>query len=134
MKTAVIEKRSKARTDLINELNFQFDRTNVYAFRDLINLYDEFANSPLDVILLSLDEMDVPQQMANIQFATKCWPLAKVVVMRETFNRTITPRYFRTGASGYLPAKSVGEELGECMKVVSAGMRYIPTELLVKLL
>lgn len=135
MRVVIIDKQPLIERDLMAELYIQFEAVMaMHAFGRARVFKKELLHFFPDIIILSLDQMDVPQQMDLIRFVTKCCPAARIVVLRATLNRAMIPRYFQAGVSGYLSRSTAAVQLADCIKLIRKGKFYISAELLICLL
>lgn len=134
LRVVIIDRQPIIERVLTAGLNIQFEAITIYDFERANVLGKELLHFFPDIIILSLGQMDIHQQMNLIGFVTKCCPQARIIVLRATLNRMMIPRYFQAGVSGYLSRSTAATQLPDCIELIRKGKLYISSELLIRLL
>jgi DNA-binding NarL/FixJ family response regulator len=134
IRVVIIDRQPIIERVLTAGLNIQFEAITICDFERANELRKELLHFFPDIIILSLDQMDIHQQMNLIGFVSKCCPATRIIVLRATLNRMMIPRYFQAGVSGYLSRSTAATQLLDCIELIRKGKLYISSELLIRLL
>ena len=91
---------------------------------DGVEAIDAVKRTKPDVVLMDISMPRLGGLEATLEIK-KSYPAVKVLVLTQYEDTVYIRRFFKAGASGYLPKKAVGEDLLIAIRAINEGKTYV---------